>query len=101
MLGGALVLMVLGGALFKSGPAASIADEIPVEVAQDASVTVAAAGDIACGADSTNASCRAMDTSDLLLALNPDAVLALGDLQYEKGAYADFLAGWATSWGRL
>ena len=70
-------------------------------MAATGSVTVAAAGDIACGVDTTNASCRAMATSDLLLSLNPDAVLALGDIQYEKGAYTDFLAAWATSWGRL
>ena len=42
-----------------------------------------------------------METSDLVLGLNPDAVLALGDTQYERGAYADFLASWAASWGRL
>jgi hypothetical protein len=42
-----------------------------------------------------------METSDLLLRLNPDAVLALGDTQYEKGSYADFLASWVASWGRL
>lgn len=101
-LGVALVLMALGGVPIETEPAGSIAQVPPVELAPDAgSVTVAAAGDIACGVDSSHASCRAMETSDLLLALNPDAVLALGDLQYERGTYADFLAGWAPSWGRL
>jgi hypothetical protein len=75
------------------------APESPLPAA--GSVVIAAAGDIACGAESTRASCRQMDTSDLLLQLNPDAILALGDTQYEKGGYADFVASWGSSWGRL
>jgi hypothetical protein len=63
--------------------------------------TVAAAGDIACGGASGSATCRQMATSDLVLALRPTAVLALGDTQYELGAYRDFLDFYAPSWGRL
>lgn len=54
-----------------------------------------AAGDIACdpadpawnGGAGTAAACRMRATSDLVLALAPDAVLLLGDNQYEKGAH--------------
>ncbi len=63
--------------------------------------TIAAAGDISCGAASTGAACRAMATSDLLLQLNPDAVLALGDTQYENGEYSNYQNFFDPSWGRL
>ncbi|MFL5909820.1 MAG: metallophosphoesterase family protein, partial [Gaiellaceae bacterium] len=63
--------------------------------------TLAAAGDIACGADSTSASCKAGATSDLILGLNPTAVLPLGDVQYEKGQYDNFLHFYDPTWGRL
>ena len=96
------------GSQAASDSATAAAPEAPGPVtaiapsqAEGGSVTVAAAGDIACGAESSFATCRQMDTSDLVLGLNPDAVLALGDTQYEQGAYADFLASWAASWGRL
>lgn len=49
------------------------------------SAVVVAVGDIACGADSTGAACKEMATSDLAVPLNPDAVLVLGDNQYEQG----------------
>jgi hypothetical protein len=42
-----------------------------------------------------------MDTAALLGDLNPDAILALGDTQYERGAYSDFLASWDPAWGRF
>ena len=64
-------------------------------------VTVAGAGDIACGSASTGAACNQMDTSDVLLSLNPDVVLAFGDTQYESGALHDFQNSWDPSWGRL
>ncbi len=39
-------------------------------------------------------------TSDLLLAGNPDAILPLGDLQYENAKLTDFWASYDISWGR-
>jgi hypothetical protein len=42
-----------------------------------------------------------MATSDLALGMSPDAVLALGDLQYEMGELTNFDASYAPSWGRL
>jgi acid phosphatase type 7 len=70
---------------------------------------VAAAGDIACDpADRNYAAgfgnarrCHELATSNLLLRRDLDAVLALGDLQYERGPYANFLASFAQTWGRL
>jgi hypothetical protein len=71
--------------------------------------TVAAAGDIACtpkdrnfnaGRGSTG-NCKQRGTSDLLLALNPTAVLPLGDTQYECGDAKDFQTSYGATWGRL
>ncbi|MBA3691828.1 MAG: metallophosphoesterase, partial [Actinobacteria bacterium] len=66
---------------------------------------IAAAGDIACspgdpdfnGGASSGARCRMEATADLLL--DADAVLPLGDEQYETGAYADFMTSYDASWG--
>lgn len=74
-----------------------------------AQVTVVAAGDIACdpgdsaynGGSGTPALCRQRATSDLAMALAPDAVLLLGDNQYDFGALSAYQTAFATSWGRL
>ncbi len=73
------------------------------------SVVIAAAGDIACdpgdanynGGAGTATACRMAATSDLLLSLAPDAVLTLGDNQYENGTLAKYQASYDPSWGRL
>ena len=39
------------------------------------------------------------DTADLVKAVNPDAVLALGDNQYPSGSLHDFKASYARNWG--
>ena len=71
------------------------------------SVVLAAAGDISCPVkakrhnkefDRANA-CRMADTTALLGTIKPDAVLALGDLQYESGSLADFRSAYANTWG--
>ena len=72
-------------------------------------VRVVAAGDIACdpaspafnGGAGTATECRMRATSDLALALAPDAVLTLGDNQYSDGALAKYNASFDPSWGRL
>jgi len=72
-------------------------------------VTVAAAGDVACdptdphfnGGDGTSNACHMKATSDLLMAMQPDAVLVLGDDQYEDGALATFQQSYDPTWGRL
>ncbi len=79
-------------------------DSPPVE-----GVRIAAAGDIACDPGSSNfnggqgsgLTCRQMATSDLLVGAGYAAVLLLGDIQYEDGAYSKFLASYNPSWGRV
>ena len=80
-----------------------------VAFASGAYPVIAAAGDIACdpldprfygGAGDTR-QCREQATSDLLLGLQPDAVLALGDNQYESGSLDAYRASYRPSWGRL
>jgi hypothetical protein len=56
---------------------------------------IAAAGDIAAQGGVQQA------TSDLLLALRPDAVLTLGDNAYEEGSLAQYQSYYDPSWGRL
>jgi len=61
---------------------------------------VAAAGDIACAPDDssfngglgTAGACQQAATAAVLDSIKPDAVLALGDLQYENGTAAAFAA---------
>jgi hypothetical protein len=64
-------------------------------------VVIVAAGDIACGQASTGAKCKEGATSDLIIAQNPAAVLALGDVQYECGEIADFNLHFDHTWGRF
>jgi hypothetical protein len=65
--------------------------------------TIVAAGDINCGAGKTvtATSCQQQATSDLALSLHPDAVLPLGDDQYELGATSDFQSVYDSTWGRM
>jgi hypothetical protein len=73
--------------------------------ADDDDVVVAAAGDIACdpgegrfdGLDP--AVCQDRATAELLR--GADAVLALGDLQYEDGRLEAFQVGYERAWGRF
>jgi hypothetical protein len=71
-------------------------------------VIVAAAGDIACDPQSsryldgrgTSSECRHAATARLLDGRRLDAVLPLGDLQYDAGLAAAFEAAYGTTWGR-
>jgi acid phosphatase type 7 len=73
------------------------------------SVTIAAAGDIACnpadpGYNNGNGNgtvCMQKATSDLVVAGSYDKVLALGDLQYDCGSLAAFNASYDASWGQF
>jgi hypothetical protein len=62
-------------------------------------VTVAAAGDI-CNLTSAGRT-RCAQVGDLIVALDPDAVLPLGDLAYESGTAAEFgsTGGYRDAWG--
>ncbi len=60
-------------------------------------------GDIVCQSDGepTETECQQLATADLASSLEPDAVVALGDLQYEVGQLEEFERSWAPSWGRF
>ncbi len=60
-------------------------------------------GDVACppGRRTTRTTCKQRATSNLALKLAPRAVIAVGDLQYEKGELANFQGSYDPSWGRL
>jgi hypothetical protein len=72
-------------------------------------VVVAAAGDVACdpsdpnyhGGKGTSTACRQLSTSNLLVNGGFDAVLALGDLQYNSGSLDDFNQVYDPTWGRV
>jgi hypothetical protein len=66
-----------------------------VSAAATSPLKVVAAGDIACG------NCADGQTARLAASLNPKLVLALGDTQYETGAYRAYLSDYDASWGRL
>lgn len=64
---------------------------------------IVAAGDISCDpqlpADSSE--CQSESTAALIGSLRPDAVLTLGDDQYDEGRYSTFLNGYDTTWGQI
>jgi calcineurin-like phosphoesterase family protein len=70
---------------------------------------IAAVGDIACdpatrafnGGNGTATNCRQKAVSDLVVNAGYTAILALGDNQYEDGAYSKFLQSYDLSWGRV
>jgi Calcineurin-like phosphoesterase/Glycosyl hydrolase family 99 len=90
----------------QAEPAADYQGAKPVR--DPSAVVVAAAGDIACapdpggiGAGERNSaiSCVAAQTAGIVRAIDPDAVLALGDLQYPDGSLERFRAGYDRTWG--
>jgi hypothetical protein len=72
-------------------------------------VTVAAAGDIACDPKDRNYSdgrgvsgfCQQKATANLVKEIKPDAVFALGDLQYQAGSLSNFVQSYDPTWGRF
>src|SRR3954447_13114810 len=72
-------------------------------------VVIAAAGDIACdpsdpnfhNGTGTSTACRQLSTSNVLVSGDFDAVLALGDLQYNSGSLDDFRQAYDPTWGRV
>lgn len=90
---------------FSAGPSAC---PVPAR-STDSSVVVVAAGDIACGPNSPGYNqgrgvpgrCHQSATAELVETTKPDAVFALGDLQYPAGTAGAFLAGYDRSWGRF
>jgi hypothetical protein len=91
---------VLAALTVLPGTGAALAQAPPV---------VAAAGDIACdpadvnynGGNGTANFCHMKATSDLLVGGGFDAVLVLGDNQYEDGSLAKYQVSFEASWGRV
>jgi acid phosphatase type 7 len=91
----------------NAGP--STAPQLVVQTASPGDNLIGAAGDIACpttsssynGGAGTASACQQRATSDLLFGLDLDAVLPLGDEQYEVGALSEFQTVYDPSWGRL
>ena len=111
-------LMTLGfttgstaGKNFGSREDASHAPQLllTAEPPQSGDPVVVAAGDIACspadtsynGGAGTATACHEKATSDLVLSLNPLAVITLGDEQYNSGKLTDFLTSYDPTWGRF
>ena len=72
-----------------------------VPAAASGSVKVVATGDIVCprGAEVTRTKCRHEATARLTGRIDPDHVIPLGDLQYEKGRLRAFRRVYDDSWG--
>jgi hypothetical protein len=62
---------------------------------------VIAAGDIACNRGPGPGTCRQAATARLVESQHPDAVLALGDLQYGTASAGDFRRWYGSTWGRF
>ncbi|MCM3515156.1 metallophosphoesterase [Nocardioides sp. P86] len=105
LLAAALVTLTGCSTPAPADPPAPAPSAPPAYAGTTAGVTVelVAVGDIACepGEATTPTTCQQQATADLTTRLDPDRVLALGDLQYENGTVASFAASWAKSWGRF
>jgi hypothetical protein len=90
-----------GSAAAASDAAARSNGPSPSVAVLKSRLLVVAAGDIACAAEPrTNGdSCRYGDTARLIDGRGVDAVLALGDEQYDVGAYQAFLDHFDPTWG--
>ena len=97
-----------GTGLEKAGAARHLtavatANPMAAPRARQRSGTLVAVGDVACapGQQPTKTTCRQADTADLTERLRPEAIIGLGDLQYETGALGDYLGSYDKSWGKL
>ncbi|MFL5767849.1 MAG: metallophosphoesterase family protein [Actinomycetota bacterium] len=84
-----------------SRPAAAVLSQAPAatqapQAKRSAAVVIAAAGDIACPGSPCDAE---RQTAGEIRRIDPDAVLALGDLQYPNGSFANFRASYDRTWG--
>jgi 3',5'-cyclic AMP phosphodiesterase CpdA len=71
---------------------------VRTDVASTGAAVIVAAGDIACPKGPCTKSIR---TANLIGRIDPDAVLPLGDDQYNVGALSAFRTSYAPTWGRF
>ena len=89
------------GASSRWSPGATPAAQPQLRSSSRATVTLAAAGDIACRPPFkvTRRQCQQASTAALIRRSDPDTVLALGDTQYRRARMRDYQASYARSWG--
>jgi hypothetical protein len=105
MLVGVMPLLFVTG----SAPVGMRDPDVVATAARSTPARVAAAGDIACdpdgtgfnGGKGTETTCHMNATADLLVAGDYDAVLTLGDNQYNSGTASEFEDSYDPSWGRV
>jgi hypothetical protein len=107
---GAAAAVVLGAALVLAASRSSERVQPPVEEAATPVVgpKIAAAGDVACDPEHSSfderrgdeLTCRQYATSELLVDADYEAVLVLGDIQYEEGEASAFAQSYDPTWGR-
>ncbi|MDX6620011.1 MAG: hypothetical protein QOK36_2397, partial [Gaiellales bacterium] len=91
-------VVVASGAGVDVGP-----DVVFTTLTEPRAMRVAAAGDIACdpALTMTATTCHQVATSNAILAGSYDAVLTLGDQQYNSGSPSQFAGSYQPSWGRF
>jgi len=98
MLAIALVVLVLAVCAADPEGRAREPGAEPIQQVGGGAVTIAAAGDIGAEGGPSDAN---VQTAALIEDLTPDAVLTLGDNQYEDGELDEFLDSYDLTWGRL
>ena len=106
-----VIISILGGAsyyVFNSKRSTENGYKIPSIKSPEKfkAFNIVAVGDVACDDNDykkldLSKSCKEKETADLAKSLNPDAILALGDLQYDNGALDKFNSHYDKSWGQL
>ncbi len=80
----------------NSSPLASALPQVQTDL------TIVAAGDIACSTQvTTPTACQQQATAKLIETINPDLVLALGDLQYDDASEQGYQKYYGQSWGKF
>ncbi len=98
-----------GGSARTSTPSPAASAAAPDATAEGDTITIVAAGDIACDPSSgsfnagngTSTNCRQKYTAEAVEEINPDYVLGLGDMQYEEGFLDSYTQSYDRSWGRF
>ena len=77
--------------------------QLPAPAQGADSVVIAAAGDLVCGSETPRdvIPCLEVEMAALAKQLKPDALLLMGDLQYERGSAADFQAYYEPTFGEF
>jgi hypothetical protein len=94
------VLLALASSCFQSDTPTDPSRPSTETAAVESDPVVVAVGDIVCGTGTSSTSpCMHAATAALAGAIAPNAVLLLGDNQYESGTLSDFNAYYHPTWG--